>query len=159
MEDLLKKEPVQRVIKALSNFDDLIKVEALNSSAKTAKDAAISLKCEVGAIVKSLLLRTENNFILCLVSGDKRCSLNKVKKILNLKDVSMADAEQVKNQTGFSIGGVSPVAHLNPNKVIIDTSLSRYEHVYAAAGHPNTIFKISYKQLIKLTEGIEKDIV
>ena len=159
MEDLLKKEPVQRVVKVLSNFDDSIKVEALSSSAKTAKDAAISLKCEVGAIVKSLLLRTENNFILCLVSGDKRCSLNKVKKILNLKDVSMADAEQVKNQTGFSIGGVSPVAHLNPNKVIIDTSLSRYEHVYAAAGHPNTIFKISYKQLIKLTEAVEEDIV
>ena len=159
MEDLLKKEPVQRVIKVLSNFDDSIKVEALSSSAKTAKDAAISLKCEVGAIVKSLLLRTENNFVLCLVSGDKRCSLNKVKKILNLKDVSMADAEQVKNQTGFSIGGVSPVAHLNPNKVIIDTSLSRYEHVYAAAGHPNTIFKINYKQLIKLTEAAEEDIV
>ena len=159
MEDLLKKESVQRVVKVLSNFDESIKVKALSSSAKTAKDAAISLKCEVGAIVKSLLLRTENNFILCLVSGDKRCSLNKVKKILNLKDVSMADAEQVKNQTGFSIGGVSPVAHLNPNKVIIDTSLSRYEHVYAAAGHPNTIFKISYKQLIKLAEAVEEDIV
>ena len=159
MENLLNKESVQRVVKALNNFDDSLKVEALTSSAKTAKDAAISLNCEVGAIVKSLLLRTENNFILCLVSGDKRCSLNKVKKILNLKDVSMADAEQVKNQTGFSIGGVSPVAHLNPNKVIIDTSLSRYEHVYAAAGHPNTIFKISYKQLIKLTKGTEEDIV
>ena len=159
MEDLLKKEPVQRVIKVLSNFDDLIKVEALNSSAKTAKDAAISLKCEVGAIVKSLLLRTENNFILCLVSGDRRCSLNKVKKILNLKDVSMADADQVKKQTGFSIGGVSPIAHLNKSKVLIDISLSRYEHVYAAAGHPNTIFKINYKQLIKLTEGNIEDIV
>ena len=159
MEDLLKKEPVQRVIKALSNFDDLIKVEALNSSAKTAKDAAISLKCEVGAIVKSLLLRTENNFILCLVSGDRRCSLNKVKKILNLKDVSMADADQVKKQPGFSIGGVSPIAHLNKSKVLIDISLSRYEHVYAAAGHPNTIFKINYKQLIKLTEGNIEDIV
>jgi len=159
MENLLNKESVQRVVKALNNFDGSLKVEVLNSSARTAKDAAISLKCEVGAIVKSLLLRTENNFVLCLVSGDKRCSLNKVKKILNLKDVSMADAEQVKNQTGFSIGGVSPVAHLNPNKVIIDTSLSRYEHVYAAAGHPNTIFKISYKQLIKLTEAVEEDIV
>ena len=159
MENLLNKESVQRVVKALNNFDDSLKVEVLNSSARTAKDAAISLKWEVGAIVKSLLLRTENNFVLCLVSGDRRCSLNKVKKILNLKDVSMANAEQVKNQTGFSIGGVSPVAHLNPNKVIIDTSLSRYEHVYAAAGHPNTIFKISYKQLIKLTEGIENDIV
>ena len=159
MEDLLNKESVQRVVKVLSNFDDSLRVEVLNSSARTAKDAAISLNCEVGAIVKSLLLRTEGNFILCLVAGDKRCSLNKVKKILNMKDVSMADADQVKSQTGFSIGGVSPIAHLNKNKMLIDTSLSRYEYLYAAAGHPNTIFKISYKQLIKLTEGTKEDIV
>ena len=159
MEDLLNKESVQRVLKVLNNFDDSLKVEALNSSARTAKEAATSLNCEVGAIVKSLLLRTEENFILCLVAGDKRCSLNKVKKLLKKKDVSMADAEQVKNQTGFSIGGVSPVAHLNKNKILIDASLSRYEHVYAAAGHPHTIFKISYKQLIKLTKGTEEDIV
>ena len=159
MEDLLNKESVQRVVKVLSKFDDSLRVEVLNSSARTAKEAAISLNCEVGAIVKSLLLRTEENFILCLVAGDKRCSLNKVKKILNMKDVSMADADQVKSQTGFSIGGVSPIAHLNKNKMLIDTSLSRYEYVYAAAGHPNTIFKISYKQLIKLTEGTKEDIV
>jgi Cys-tRNA(Pro) deacylase len=159
MEDLLNKESVQRVVKVLSNFDDSLRVEVLNSSARTAKEAATSLNCEVGVIVKSLLLRTEENFILCLVAGDKKCSLNKVKKLLKKKDVSMADAEQVKNQTGFSIGGVSPVAHLNKNKILIDASLSRYEHVYAAAGHPNTIFKISYKQLIKLTKGTEEDIV
>ena len=159
MEDLLNKESVQRVVKVLSNFDASLKVEVLNSSARTAKDAATSLNCEVGAIVKSLLLRTDDNFILCLVSGDKRCSLNKVKKILNKKDVSMSDAEQGKSQTGFSIGGVSPVAHLNRIKILIDSSLSRYENVYAAAGHPNSIFKITYKQLIKLTEGKEGDIV
>ena len=159
MEDLLNKESVQRVVKVLNNFDASLKVEVLNSSARTAKDAATALNCEVGAIVKSLLLRTDDNFILCLVSGDKRCSLNKVKKILNKKDVSMADAEQVKSQTGFSIGGVSPVAHLNRIKILIDSSLSRYENVYAAAGHPNSIFKITYKQLIKLTEGKEEDIV
>ena len=159
MEDLLNKESVQRVVKVLSKFDDSLRVEVLNSSARTAKEAAISLNCEVGAIVKSLLLRTEENFILCLVAGDKRCSLNKVKKILNMKDVSMADADQVKSQTGFSIGGVSPIANLNKNKMLIDTSLSRYEYVYAAAGHPNTIFKISYKQLIKLTEGTKEDII
>ena len=159
MENLLDKESVKRVVRVLKNFDPALKVEALNGSARTAIDAATSLNCEVGAIVKSLLLRTESNFILCLVAGDKRCSLNKVKKILNLKDVSMADAEQVKSQTGFSIGGVSPVAHLNKIKILIDTSLSRYEHVYAAAGHPNSIFRIVYKQLIELTEGKEEDIV
>jgi len=159
MEDLLNKESVKRVVKVLNNFDNSLKIEVLNSSARTAKDAATSLNCEVGAIVKSLLLRTDDNFILCLVSGDKRCSLNKVKKILNKKDVSMADAEQVKSQTGFSIGGVSPVAHLNRIKILIDSSLSRYENVYAAAGHPNSIFKIGYKQLIELTKGKEEDIV
>ena len=159
MEDLLNKESVQRVVKVLSNFDTSLKVEVLNSSARTAKDAATALNCKVGAIVKSLLLRTDDNFILCLVSGDKRCSLNKVKKILNKKDVSMSDAEQVKSQTGFSIGGVSPVAHLNRIKILIDSSLSRYENVYAAAGHPNSIFKIGYKQLIELTKGKEEDIV
>ena len=159
MENLLDKESVKRVVKVLSNFDSNLKVEALNSSARTAVDAAKSLNCEVGAIVKSLLLRTDDSFILCLVSGDKRCSLNRIKKIINKKDVSMANADQVKNQTGFSIGGVSPVAHLEKIKILIDSSLSRYENVYAAAGHPNSIFKITYKQLIKLTEGKEEDIV
>ena len=159
MEDLLNKESVQRVIKVLREFDTSLKVQTLSSSARTAIDAASSLNCEVGAIVKSLLLRTDDSFILCLVSGDKRCSLNKIKKILKKKDVSMANADQVKSQTGFSIGGVSPVAHLEKIKILIDSSLSRYENVYAAAGHPNSIFKITYKQLVKLTEGKEEDIV
>ena len=159
MEDLLNKESVQRVIKVLRDFDSSLKVQVLNSSARTAIDAASSLNCEVGAIVKSLLLRTDDSFILCLVSGDKRCSLNKIKKILKKKDVSMANADQVKSQTGFSIGGVSPIAHLEKIKILIDSSLSRYENVYAAAGHPNSIFKITYKKLVKLTEGKEEDIV
>ena len=159
MENLLDKESVKRVVKVLSNFDSNLKVEVLNSSARTAVDAAASLNCEVGAIVKSLLLRTDDSFILCLVSGDKRCSLNKIKKMINKKNVSMANADQVKSQTGFSIGGVSPVAHLEKIKILVDSSLSRYENVYAAAGHPNSIFKITYKQLIKLTEGKEGDIV
>ena len=159
MENILDKESVKRVSKVLSDFDSDLKVEVLNSSARTAVDAAKSLNCEVGAIVKSLLLRTDDSFILCLVSGDKRCSLNKIKKMINKKDVSMANADQVKSQTGFSIGGVSPVAHLEKIKILVDSSLSRYENVYAAAGHPNSIFKITYKQLIKLTEGKEEDIV
>ena len=159
MENILNKESVKKVVKILNDFDSNLKVEVLNSSARTASDAAAALNCEVGAIVKSLLLRADESFILCLVSGDKRCSLNKIKKMINKKDVSMANADQVKSQTGFSIGGVSPVAHLEKIKILIDSSLSRYENVYAAAGHPNSIFKITYKQLVKLTEGKEEDIV
>lgn len=159
MENLLEKESIKRVIKKLEEFDASLKVEILNSSARTAQDAASSLNCQVGAIVKSLLLRTNDNFILCLVSGDKRCSLNKIKKIINMKDVSMANAEQVKIQTGFSIGGVSPIGHMKKINILIDKSLSRFEHVYAAAGHPHSIFKITYNQLVKLTNGKEEDII
>tara|TARA_B100000965_G_scaffold112094_1_gene92540 strand:- start:207 stop:686 length:480 start_codon:yes stop_codon:yes gene_type:complete len=159
MTNLIEKESVKRVLRILKDFDKSLEVTVLDSSARTAIDAAESLKCEVGAIVKSLLLRTDNSFILCLVSGDKKCSLNKIKKILNKKDVSMASADQVKKQTGFSIGGVSPVAHLEKSKTLIDSSLSRFENLYAAAGHPNSIFKIKYQQLIKITQGKEEDIV
>ena len=159
MTNLIEKQSVKRVLRILKDFDKSLEVTVLDSSARTAIDAAESLKCEVGAIVKSLLLRTDNSFILCLVSGDKKCSLNKIKKILNKKDVSMASADQVKKQTGFSIGGVSPVAHLEKSKTLIDSSLSRFENLYAAAGHPNSIFKIKYQQLIKITQGKEEDIV
>ena len=159
MTNLIEKESVKRVLRILKDFDKSLEITVLDSSARTAIDAAESLKCEVGAIVKSLLLRTDNSFILCLVSGDKKCSLNKIKKILNKKDVSMASADQVKKKTGFSIGGVSPIAHLEKSKTLIDSSLSRFENLYAAAGHPNSIFKIKYQQLIKITQGKEEDIV
>ena len=159
MTNLIEKQSVKRVLRILKDFDKSLEVTVLDSSARTAIDAAESLKCEVGAIVKSLLLRTDNSFILCLVSGDKKCSLNKIKKILNKKDVSMASADQVKKKTGFSIGGVSPIAHLEKSKTLIDSSLSRFENLYAAAGHPNSIFKIKYQQLIKITQGKEEDIV
>ena len=159
MQNLLDKESVQRVIKTLKDFDANLKVEVLDSSARTAIDAAKSLNCEVGAIVKSLLLRTGDTFALCLVAGDKRCSLNKIKKILNKKDVSMANADQVKEQTGFSIGGVSPIGHIEKINILVDKSLSRFENIYAAAGHPHSIFKITYNQLLNLTDGKEEEIV
>ena len=158
MENLLKKESVQRVIKALKDFDSTLEVQALNSSARTALDAATSLNCEVGAIVKSLLLRTKSSFLLCLVAGDKKCSLYKLKKILSEKDVSMASADQVKEVTGFTIGGVSPVGHLKDVKIYIDNSLSRFNNIYAAAGHPHCIFKIDFEKIQKITNGSVVDI-
>ena len=112
----------------------------------------------MGSIVKSLLFRTEDGFVLCLVSGDKRCSLNKLKKIKDQKDICMANAEQVKKITGFTIGGVSPVGHINEIEIYIDNELSRFKYVYAAAGHPNCIFKIDFDNLIKITKGSVKNI-
>jgi len=158
MEDLLNKEPVKRVQEFIKKFDPKLKVLVLNTTARTAKDAAGSLKCEVGAIVKSLLFRAENSFLICLISGDRRCSLNKLKKILQKKDVSMANADEVKKNTGFSIGGVAPVAHTLSLDILVDKSLNRFQYIFAAAGHPNCVFKITYDELIKITNGSEKEI-
>ena len=158
MEDLLNKGPVKKVKEFIKKFDPKLEVLVLDTTARTAQDAANSLKCEVGAIVKSLLFRAENTFLICLIAGDKRCSLNKLKKVLQKKDVSMANADEVKKNTGFSIGGVAPVAHATSLDILIDKSLNRFPYIFAAAGHPNCVFKITYDDLIKITKGSEKEI-
>ena len=155
---LLHKEPVKRVKQVLKAFDPKLTVIVLKTSARTAMEAALSLGCEVGAIVKSLLFKTENSFTLCLVAGDRKASIIKIKKTLNIKDVSMASADEVKDVTGFTIGGVSPVGHLNKIDVFIDNSLKRFESLYAAAGHPNCVFKLDFINLQKITNGSIKEI-
>ena len=105
-----------------------------------------------------MLFSVGDNFVLCLVSGDKRCSLNKLKKILDEKNVSMANPDDVKKVTGYTIGGVSPVGHLSKLKIYIDTNLERFTNIFAAAGHPNCVFGIEFNQLIKLTNGQIKEI-
>ena len=159
MENLLGKEPVKRVQEFIAQFDPKLKVLVLDTTARTAKDAAKSLGCETGAIVKSLVFRADDTFLICLVAGDKRCSLNKLKKVINKKDVCMANADEVKTNTGFSIGGVAPIAHLKQLNILIDKSLSRFQNVFAAAGHPNSIFKIEYYQLVQMTKGEVKEII
>jgi len=156
---LLNKEPVKRAEKALKEFDETLSVTVLENTARTAVDAAKSLNCEVGAIVKSLLFKNGDNYFLCLVSGDKRCSLNKLKKFFNSKDLSMASPDDVKEQTGYTIGGVSPIGHINSLLILVDSSLNRFEDLFAAAGHPNCIFKINFKNLIKITNGSIEDII
>ena len=155
---VLEKEPVKRVEKFLKEYDKDLSVTLLDNSARTALEAAKSLNCEVGAIVKSLLFKAENTFILCLVAGDKKGSLNKIKKIINIRDVSMASANEVKDVTGFTIGGVSPIGHLKKINIYIDNSLERFDSLYAAAGHPNCVFKIDYFNLQKITQGLIKEI-
>ena len=150
---LLDKEPVKRAEKSLKDFDQSLEVIVLDKSARTAQDAATALGCNVGAIVKSLLFKTNDSFLLCLVAGDKRASLNKIKKTINKKDVSMANPEDVKSQTGYTIGGVSPIGHLKQIEIIIDNTLERFNELFAAAGHPNCVFKINFTNIQKITNG------
>ncbi len=153
MDDLLNNEPVRRAQEALKRFDNSLNVQVLEKTARTAQDASLALGCDVGAIVKSLLFRAENSFVLCLVSGDKKCSLNKLKKITKKNDLCMASPEQVKTQTGYTIGGVSPVGLLNDIEIFMDNSLERFNKLYAAAGHPNCIFEINFKKLSEITSS------
>ena len=155
---LLDKEPVKRVENLLKEFDTKQSIIVLENSARTASEAASSLGCETGAIVKSLLFKTKNTFLLCLVSGNKKTSLNKLKKNLEINDISMASADEVKSITGFTIGGVSPVGHITKLQIYIDNSLERFNYMYAAAGHPNCVFKIKFKDLQKITNGSIKEI-
>ena len=158
MNSILDKETVKRVEKILNDFDPNLDVVILEQTARTANDAATALGCNVGAIVKSLLFKIGDKFCLCLVSGDKRCSLNKLKKKLEEKDVSMANPEEVKQVTGYTIGGVSPIGHLVKVKIYMDKNLERFSKVFAAAGHPNAIFGISFFELKKLTNAEVDDL-
>ena len=158
MNTILNKEPVLRAEKSLKKFNPNLKVIVLEQTARTANDAATALGCKVGAIVKSLLFRSGNSFVLCLVSGDKRCSLNKLKKILDEKDVSMANPDDVKKITGYTIGGVSPAGHLIKIQIYIDENLQNFKSIFAAAGHPNAVFEIDFKNLKALTSGETKEI-
>ena len=158
MNSILSKEPVKRAKKSIKAFDSNLKVIVLDQTARTANEAATALGCKVGAIIKSLLFKAGKDFVLCLVSGDRRCSLNKLKKILKEKDVSMANPKDVKKITGYTIGGVSPVGHLIKIKIFIDENLKNFESIFAAAGHPNAVFEIDFENLKKLTSGDIKEI-
>ncbi|MBI28828.1 MAG: prolyl-tRNA editing protein [Pelagibacteraceae bacterium] len=154
VENLLNKKNVKRVKEFINLFNKKIKIIELNKTARTALDAANSLQVDVGSIVKSLVFQIKNDkkYILCLISGDKRVSVEKLSKNVNLKIVT-AKAIDVKKVTGFSIGGIPPFAHKIKLITYIDESLLRFHDLYAAAGHPHCVFKIKYEELIKLTNA------
>jgi len=161
MSNLLERKNVLKVKKFLYNFDKEIELIVLDETARTAEDAAKSLKKEVGAIVKSLLFKNieTNEYYLCLVSGDQYLSLEKLSKIIGNK-IAKANADECKEITGFSIGGVSPVAHTHsPSRIFIDEKLNRFDMVYAAAGHPYVVFGITLDNLHNITKGEINSIV
>ena len=161
MSNLLKRKSVLKVKEFLKNIDNSFELIVLDETARTAEDAAKSLKKEVGAIVKSLLFKNieTNEYYLCLVSGDQYLSLEKLSKIIGNK-IAKANADECKEITGFSIGGVSPVAHTHsPSRIFIDEKLNRFDMVYAAAGHPYVVFGITFDNLHTITKGEINSIV
>ena len=160
MNDLINRKAVTKVKNYLNKFDENIELIVLDETARTAIDAANSLKTEVGSIVKSLLFKdNDNNYYLCLVSGDKYVSTDKISQLVGLT-IKKTTAQECKEFTGYSIGGVSPIAHDNkPKLILIDKNLSKYEKVFAAAGHPYVVFGVAYLELVKLTNGTVNNIV
>ena len=158
MNELLQRKSVVKVKEYLQKIDKSIKLIVLKQTARTAADAAKSLDKEVGSIVKGLLFKDNKEYYLCLISGDKYASIDKISNIIGNK-IRKTDAKECKKFTGFSIGGVSPFAHDNaPKLIIIDENLSRFEKIYAAAGNSFVVFEISFTKLSNLTNGLIKDI-
>ena len=129
-------------------------VIALQETARTAQDAADSVGCALGAIVKSLVFRVGEAPVMALVAGDRQCDTKALPEILGLQGkCQRADAELVREATGFAIGGVAPVGHARPIPIAIDESLGRFATIYAAAGHPYCVFATNLDELKTLTNG------
>jgi prolyl-tRNA editing enzyme YbaK/EbsC (Cys-tRNA(Pro) deacylase) len=145
---------VRRVRSVLREKGSRAEVIDLATTARTAEDAARSLGVAVGAIVKSLLFTIDGDPVLALVAGDRRCDTRALAPAFGRSGLVLrADAERVRQATGFVIGGVAPLGHPAPLPTAIDDSLGRFETIYAAAGHPHCVFATTILELSLLTGG------
>lgn len=154
-----KPEGFQRVARALAERGHPHEPRWLEVAARTSLEAADALGVQVGQIAKSVIFRrkADEAAVLVVTSGDKRVDEKRVAAITG--PLGRADADFVKARTGFSIGGVSPLAHLSPPVTLIDRELFRFPLIWAAAGHPNGVFALSPEQLVALTGAPVADVV
>ena len=141
-----------RVQTYLDQFDIKLEVQDLSQSTRTAQEAADAVGCELGQIVKSLVFKSGQIPLLFLVSGKNQLNIKKVESILGM-EIQKADADFAREQTGYPIGGVPPVAHEHPIDIFIDNDLMTYEEIWAAAGTPNAVFRIKSNDLPGITNG------
>jgi prolyl-tRNA editing enzyme YbaK/EbsC (Cys-tRNA(Pro) deacylase) len=152
-------EGVQRVARALQDKAHPHAPRMLDDAARTAQQAADALGIAVGQIAKSIIFRRKSDdaAVLVVTSGDRRVDEKKVDALVG--KTGRADAEFVKSRTGFSIGGVAPLAHTTPPVTLIDRELFRFEEIWAAAGHPHGVFKLRPQDLEALTGAPVADVV
>ena len=145
---------VGRVRAALEAAGSPAAIVELAETARSAEDAARAVGCPLGAIVKSLVFAIDGRPVMALVAGDRRCDIAALPAALSIAGKARrADADLVREATGFAIGGVAPVGHALP--VVVDASLRRFAEVWAAAGHPFCVFRTTPEELLRLTGGRE----
>jgi prolyl-tRNA editing enzyme YbaK/EbsC (Cys-tRNA(Pro) deacylase) len=153
MDHILEKAPVKRVAAAMTERSIAGPITVLGDSARTAQDAATALAIEVGQIASSLIFKTpDERVVLIITSGGHRVDTGLVAEHLAVTELLRVDANFVKEFSGFSIGGVSPLGWSNqPDITLIDEALNSYEVVWAAAGHPHAVYPTSFIELIRCT--------
>jgi Cys-tRNA(Pro) deacylase len=154
----MKSKSVNRVRQYFKDNGLDISVIELDKSTRTAQLAAEAIGTELGSIVKSLVFLADGKPALVLVAGDRRADIKKLAQVLEVQKVKIADADTVRAETGFAIGGVPPVGHHAPLPTLIDQSLGRFETVYAAAGSPRAVFPIAYDMLLQVSAGQVADV-
>jgi prolyl-tRNA editing enzyme YbaK/EbsC (Cys-tRNA(Pro) deacylase) len=152
MENVLQNPSVQRVSARLRELGVEGEVHVLSDSARTAQEAADALGILVGQVASSIVFKLDDESpLLVITSGRHRVDTKLVAEKLGVAKLHRVDADYVKEKSGFSIGGVSPVGWVNPATILIDEALNDYEVVWAAAGHPYSVYPTTYAELIKCT--------
>lgn len=149
MNGVLEKSAVKRVIAAMQNYEIKGQIKVLSETAKSASEAASGLGIEVGQIASSLIFKLpDQSPLLIITSGRHRVDTDLVASNLEVEKLERVDADYVKEKSGFSIGGVSPIGWLNPPSIVlIDEALNDYSVIWAAAGHPHAVFPTSFNEL------------
>ena len=152
MENVLQNPSVQRVSAKLKELGIKGEVHVLSDSARTAQEAADALGILVGQVASSIVFKLDDESpLLVITSGRHRVDTKLVAEKLGVAKLHRVDADYVKEKSGFSIGGVSPVGWVSQATILIDEALNDYEVVWAAAGHPHSVYPTTYSELIKCT--------
>ena len=154
MDGVLEKAAVKRVVTALLEHGCVGQIKVLSDSARTAAEAASALGIEVGQIASSLIFKLpDGSPLLVITSGRHRVDTDLVANNLGIEKLGRVDADYVKEQSGFSIGGVAPIGWVSPATILIDQALNDYEVVWAAAGHPHAVYPTSFAELLAITSA------
>jgi prolyl-tRNA editing enzyme YbaK/EbsC (Cys-tRNA(Pro) deacylase) len=154
----LQHPAVTRVSQVLKDAGATGTPIVLDDAAPTAALAAAQLGCDVGAIANSLVFRAQDSPLLVLTSGAHRVDTAKVAALLGIARLDRADADFVRRHTGMAIGGVAPVGHPEPIRTLVDVALADYPTVWAAAGHPHTVFPTTFAELLTVTGGAAAEV-